>query len=59
MQQKLGYSTVWQNDVSLRRICGWESRGETLHESQFSRAFASFAASKLPQRLHEGLIEAT
>ena len=59
MQQKLGYSTVWQNDVSLRRICGWESRGETLHESQFSRAFASFAASQLPQRLHAALIEAT
>jgi len=29
------------------------------HESQFSRAFASFAASELPQRLHAALIEAT
>jgi len=48
-----------QNDVSLQCICGWSRQSETLHESQFSRAFASFAASKLPQRLHEGLIEAT
>jgi hypothetical protein len=48
-----------KNDVSLRRICGWESRGEILHESQFSRAFAEFAASELPQRLHEALIKAT
>jgi hypothetical protein len=43
----------------LRRICGWESRREIPHESQFSRAFASFAASQLPQRLHAALIEAT
>jgi hypothetical protein len=48
-----------QNDPSLRRICGWQSRGEIPHESQFSRAFASFAASELPQRLHAALIEAT
>jgi hypothetical protein len=46
-------------DVSLRRLCGWESRGEIPHESQFSRAFAEFAASELPQRLHEALIKAT
>ena len=39
-------------DVSLRRICGWESQREIPHESQFSRAFAEFAASELPQRLH-------
>ncbi|HXR38650.1 MAG TPA: transposase [Terracidiphilus sp.] len=46
-------------DVSMRRLCGWESRGEIPHESQFSRAFAEFAASELPQRLHEALIKAT
>ena len=45
------------NDPSLRRLCGWESRREIPHESQFSRAFASFAASELPQRLHAALIE--
>ena len=48
-----------QSDASLRRICGWESQRELLHESQFSRAFAEFAASELPQRLHAALIEAT
>jgi hypothetical protein len=48
-----------KNDACLRRICGWESRRELLHESQFSRAFAEFAASELPQRLHAALIEAT
>jgi hypothetical protein len=47
------------NDVSLRRICGWSRRSEIPHESQFSRAFAGFAASELPQRLHAALIEAT
>jgi hypothetical protein len=47
------------SDVALRRICGWESRREVPHESQFSRAFAEFAESELPQRLHETLIAAT
>ena len=48
-----------KSDASLRRICGWESRGELLHESQFSRALAEFSASELPQRLHAALIDAT
>src|ERR1019366_7519860 len=43
------------NDVSLRRICGWSRRIDIPHESQFSRAFASFAASELPQRLNARL----
>ena len=46
-------------DMSLRRLCGWESRREIPHESQFSRAFAEFAASELPQRLHAALIAET
>jgi hypothetical protein len=46
-------------DVALRRICGWERRCDVPHESVFSRAFAEFAASQLPQRLHQALIEAT
>ena len=46
-------------DICLRRLCGWESQREIPHESQFSRAFAEFAASELPQRLHEALIKAT
>ena len=46
-------------DEALRRICGWESAGEIPQESKFSRAFADFAESQLPQRLHEALIEET
>jgi Transposase DDE domain/Transposase domain (DUF772) len=46
-------------DISLRRICGWESRREIPHESQFSRAFAEFAATELPQRLQDALLAAT
>jgi Transposase DDE domain/Transposase domain (DUF772) len=46
-------------DTTLRRICGWESPREIPHESQFSRAFAGFAETQLPQRLHEALIAET
>lgn len=46
-------------DTTLRRICGWESKREIPHESQFSRAFADFAETELPQRLHAALIEET
>src|SRR5712664_3399666 len=46
-------------DPALRRICGWESLREIPHESQFSRAFAEFAETQLPQRLHEALIAET
>jgi len=47
------------SDVALRRICGWESQRENPHESAFSRAFAEFAESDLPRRLHAALIEET
>src|ERR1700723_3336972 len=46
-------------DVCLRRICGWEGRGEIPDETVFSRAFAEFAETELAQRLHATLIEAT
>ena len=46
-------------DDLVRRLCGWESAAELPHESQFCRAFAEFAASQLPQRMHAALIEAT
>jgi DDE family transposase len=46
-------------DTTLRRICGWESTREIPHESQFSRAFAEFAETELPPRLHEALIAET
>lgn len=43
---------------SLRRLCGWERADQVPSEATFSRAFAEFAASALPQRIHEALIKA-
>jgi hypothetical protein len=45
------------SDVSLRRICGWERLGGVPSEATFSRAFAEFASSELPARVHAALIE--
>jgi hypothetical protein len=47
------------SDVSLRRICGWERLSMLPSETVFSRAFAEFAASRLPERVHAALIEKT
>ena len=47
------------NDRALRRLCGWESIQAIPSEATFSRAFAGFAESALPSRLHEALIEHT
>jgi hypothetical protein len=46
-------------DESLRRFCGWSSAQALPHESKFSRAFAEFAGTELPQQLHEAVIAAT
>ena len=46
-------------DKTLRRLCGWQRRGEVPSEATFSRAFAEFATSALPSRLHEALIQDT
>ncbi|MFZ4682978.1 MAG: transposase [Terrimicrobiaceae bacterium] len=46
-------------DAALRRFCGWYSAQALPHESKFSRAFAEFAATELPQKLHAAIIEAT
>ena len=46
-------------DKTLRRLCGWSRPSEVPHEFTFSRAFAEFADSKLPSRLHEALIKET
>lgn len=43
----------------LRCLCGWNQARQIPHESTFSRAFAEFAASELPQQLHRALIEQT
>jgi hypothetical protein len=46
-------------DQALHQFCGWRSPLAIPHESKFSRAFAEFATSELPQQLHAAVIEAT
>jgi hypothetical protein len=46
-------------DQALHQFCGWRSPLAIPHESKFSRAFAEFAASELPQQLHAAVIEST
>jgi hypothetical protein len=46
-------------DATLRRLCGWEGKRGLPSESTFCRAFAEFAASSLPARVHEALIQKT
>jgi hypothetical protein len=48
-----------QVDDALRQFCGWASERAVPHESKFSRAFAEFAVSELPQQLHQAMIAAT
>ena len=43
-------------DKKLRRICGWEQKGEIPSESTFSRAFAEFSESQLPACIHQAMI---
>ncbi len=43
-------------DSALRRLCGWTHPQQLPHESTFSRAFAEFALSELPQFAHNALI---
>ena len=46
-------------DPQLRCLCGWNDARQIPHEATFSRAFAEFAQTELPQRLHEALIRDT
>lgn len=46
-------------DQALRQFCGWRSVSALPHESKFSRAFAEFATTELPQQLHEAVVAAT
>jgi len=46
-----------KTDISLRRICGWERKSDISEEWTFSRAFAEFSHSQLPERVHESLIK--
>ncbi len=48
-----------KTDRNMRRICGWESLQQLPSDSTFSRAFAEFTATKLPQNTHEALIKKT
>lgn len=48
-----------KTDKNLRRICGWENKAHIPSESTFSRAFADFSNTQLPQRVHEALIKKT
>jgi len=44
------------SDKKMMRICGWEKKSDIPSESTFSRAFADFAKSQLPVRVHESII---
>lgn len=46
-------------DEALRQFCGWSTAAALPHESKFSRAFAEFAVTELPQQLHQAVIAAT
>jgi len=46
-----------KTDISLRRICGWERVSDIPEEWTFSRAFAEFSQSHLPERVHGSFIK--
>ena len=46
-------------DRTMRMLCGWSCAGEVPSEATFSRAFAEFAESELPTRVHTALIACT
>lgn len=48
-----------KSDKNIKRICGWECVRQIPSEATFSRAFADFAETELPQRAHKALIEKT
>lgn len=45
-----------QSDHHLRLICGFETRRQVPSESVFSRVFAKFAETQLPQCVHSTLV---
>jgi len=46
-----------ESDKTLRRLCGWEYRHQVPHESVFSRVNDEFSESRLPERVHEAMIQ--
>lgn len=49
----IGYLKASKN---LRRLCGWERRGDLPSKSTFSRAFDEFSLGELPGKVHEAMI---
>ncbi len=47
-----------RHDPTLRRLCGWCRVSGIPSESTFSRAFAWFAETRLPERMHGALVRA-
>nr|VFJ75737.1 MAG: Transposase domain (DUF772) [Candidatus Kentron sp. FM]VFJ75903.1 MAG: Transposase domain (DUF772) [Candidatus Kentron sp. FM]VFK22708.1 MAG: Transposase domain (DUF772) [Candidatus Kentron sp. FM] len=47
-----------ESDIRLRRICGWGKSDDVPSQSTFSRAFAEFAETQLPERVHAAVIDA-
>jgi len=45
------------DSTNLRRLCGWESKGEIPSESTFSRAFEEFLRGGLGQKIHEAMVK--
>jgi len=46
-----------ETNSALRRICGWERKNNAPDEWTFSRAFAEFSKSRLPERVHDAFIK--
>ena len=46
-----------QSDRHLRLICGFDTQRGVPSESVFSRVFAEFAKTMLPQRVHEAMVK--
>ncbi len=46
-------------DPTLRRLCGGSRIAEIPREATFSRAFAEFSQSRLPERMHAALVAET
>ena len=45
------------DSANLRRLCGWESKGEIPSESTFSRAFEEFSRGGLGEKIHEAMVK--
>jgi len=46
-----------QDSGNLRRLCGWESKGDIPSESTFSRAFEEFSVGGLGPKIHEAMVK--